>query len=103
MAAVAEGGYGYREVWIRINSLASAWGSEDLKMAIAAQPDGIVLPKVEEPDDIQVVNEALRGANLHGNTQLWAMIESPSAVLNLQSIAQLGPITRLGWVDFWWQ
>lgn len=100
MAAVAEGGYGYREVWIRINSLASAWGSEDLKMAIAAQPDGIVLPKVEEPDDIQVVNEALRGANLHGNTQLWAMIESPTAVLNLQSIAQLGPITRLGGLIF---
>lgn len=100
MAAVAEGGYGHREVWIRINALASPWGSDDLSMAIAAQPDGIVLPKVEEPDDIQVINEALRSANLHGSTQLWAMIESPTAVLNILSIAQLGTITRLAGLIF---
>lgn len=100
MAAVAEGGYGHREVWIRINALASPWGSDDLSMAIAAQPDGIVLPKVEEPDDIQVINETLRSANLHGSTQLWAMIESPNAVLNIQSIAQLGTITRLAGLIF---
>jgi len=100
MAAVTQGGYGHREVWIRINALASPWGSDDLSMAIAAQPDGIVLPKVEEADDIQVVNEALRSANLHGSTQLWAMIESPSAVLNIQSIAQQGAMTRLAGLIF---
>lgn len=100
MVAVAEGGYGHREVWIRINPLASVWGAEDLLMAVAAQPDGIVIPKVDDADDIRVVNEALRSANIHSDTRLWAMIESPRAVLNLDSIAETGAITRLAGLIF---
>lgn len=98
--AITGGGFGRREVWIRINPLTTDWGADDLRMAVTVQPDGIVLPKVEEADDIRLANEALRDANLHGATMLWAMIESPLAVMNLQAIAAMGPTTRLAGLIF---
>lgn len=100
MAAIAEGGYAHREIWVRINALTSVWGADDLNMAIAAQPHGIVLPKVEEASDVAVAHEALIAANAQGQTTLWAMIESPLAVLNLQAIAKMGTTTRLAGLIF---
>ena len=72
---------------IRINPLASEWGTEDLLAACACRPDAILVPKVNTPRDIQDVDEALD--NTDADIRIWAMIETPKAILNLGPIAEL--------------
>ena len=84
-AAVKAGGYGRRELIIRINALDTPWGKADLDAAVAAAPDAILLPKPGSGADIVRVSEAL--ARAPDKTRLWAMIETPLAILNVQDIA----------------
>jgi citrate lyase subunit beta/citryl-CoA lyase len=84
-AAVKAGGYGPRELVIRINALDTPWGKADLDAAVAAAPDAILLPKPGSGADIVRVSEAL--ARAADKTRLWAMIETPLAILNVQDIA----------------
>ncbi len=95
--AVRAGGFGSHEVVIRINGLHTPWGSEDLAAAIAAQPDGILLPKVDDPGTIMVAARALHDENAAAKTQLWAMMETPMAMLSAGSIAATAgdPASRL--------
>ncbi|MGO9743086.1 MAG: HpcH/HpaI aldolase/citrate lyase family protein [Roseiarcus sp.] len=95
--AVRSGGFGSHEVVIRINGLHTPWGSEDLAAAIAAQPDGILLPKVDDPGTIMVAARALHDENAAAKTQLWAMMETPMAMLSAGSIAATAgdPASRL--------
>ena len=92
-AAVKEGGYGHREVLIRCNDFASEWGREDLAAAIEAAPDGIVLPKVSTAEQVREVNRLLQEAG--ADIALWAMIETPLAILNIQAIAATAGDTHL--------
>ena len=85
-AAVREGGFGRREVVMRINAAATPWGEPDLAAAIAAGPDAILLPKVETPEDVLRVAAALEGAG-QPRTAIWAMIETPRGVLQALAIA----------------
>jgi citrate lyase subunit beta/citryl-CoA lyase len=82
---------------IRINALSSEWGAEDLVLARSLVPDGILLPKVGTPRDIVEAGDALDDEAVPETTRLWAMIETPKAVLNLGGIAELGrdPASRL--------
>ena len=92
--AVASRAYGSREVVVRINPLSSEWGPGDLDAVLDAAPDAILLPKVLLPEDITDCNDLISeidGAPLG----LWAMIESPLAVMNLREIAQTATRTRL--------
>lgn len=86
-----------KEILIRINSLSSAWGSEDLIAARAIMPSAILLPKVSEADDIIEVNDALVEMDTSPDLRLWAMIETPRGILNVASIARYArtPGTRL--------
>ena len=77
-AAVKTGGYGSREVAIRINGLDTPWGTDDLKMAMEARPDAILIPKVETPDDL---------AKMPPGVALWVMIEKPLAIFNARDLA----------------
>jgi citrate lyase subunit beta/citryl-CoA lyase len=92
--AVKAGGYGHRELVIRINGLATPWGQADLEAAAAAAPDAVLLPKPATGDDIMRGSDALARAGAPDRTQLWAMIETPLAVLNLADIASAS--RRLG-------
>ncbi|MDO8978527.1 MAG: CoA ester lyase [Afipia sp.] len=85
--AVAAKGFGKREIIIRINNLESPWWQDDLAMAAAAQPDGILVPKISHPDDVRKLEERLRALKAAPAISLWAMIESPIAVLSAQQIA----------------
>jgi citrate lyase subunit beta/citryl-CoA lyase len=89
-AAVAAGGYGRREVVIRINALDTAWGRADLEAAATAGPDAVLIPKPGCGADIERATEALAGAGAPDRTRLWAMIETPLAILNLAEIAAAG-------------
>jgi citrate lyase subunit beta / citryl-CoA lyase len=86
-AAVKAGGYGRREVVIRINALDTTWGKADLEAAAAAGPDAVLIPKPGSGADIEEATQALAGAGAPGRTRLWAMIETPLAILNVADIA----------------
>jgi citrate lyase subunit beta/citryl-CoA lyase len=94
-AAVEAGGYGAREVIIRINGLDTEWGLEDLKAAVAAGPDAILAPKVIDGGDIDRLNDAMSRAGAPVEMGLWVMIEMPKAILNIQDIAEAVGRTRL--------
>ncbi|MEM7633424.1 MAG: CoA ester lyase [Pseudomonadota bacterium] len=83
--AVRAGGYGKRELVIRINSLTSEWGMDDLSAAIEAGPDAILVPKVSTPFDIATVDKAM--ADAPQTVSIWAMMETPLAMLNAREIA----------------
>ena len=88
-AAVAAGGYGHREVVIRVNGPDTEWGADDLAAAISAGPDAILLPKVSRPADLEGPAAAIAGAGKA--ISLWAMMETPLAMLNAGKIAAFGP------------
>ena len=85
--AVRAGGYGRRELAIRINALDTPWGSDDLAAAATAAPDAVLLPKASSGDDVARVSEALAAAGASAKTRVWAMIETPLAILQLADIA----------------
>jgi citrate lyase subunit beta / citryl-CoA lyase len=88
---------GMREMVVRINALSSEWGADDLAAAVACATDGILLPKVETPRDVLEAADMLDDNDAPENLVLWAMIETPRAVLNIGAIAELGrdPAARL--------
>ncbi|TVR06995.1 MAG: CoA ester lyase [Salinarimonadaceae bacterium] len=84
MQALATGGYGPREIVLRVNEPGSRWFEEDVAAAVAARPDAVLLPKVEAPGTIIACAKALAGAP---ETRLWAMIETPRAILDVARIS----------------
>ena len=91
IAAVVAGGYGKREIVIRVNGLHTPWGQDDLKAAAKAGADAILLPKVQTPGDVEAVRSILRNENAPVSQALWAMMETPLAVLNAIAITSAGP------------
>lgn len=86
--AVKSRGFGHREVVIRVNSIATPWGRADMEAAVAARPDAILIPKVSCAGDI--VSAAGFLADGAAGTRLWAMMETPAAILNAREIAAAG-------------
>jgi citrate lyase subunit beta/citryl-CoA lyase len=85
------------EIVVRINPLASEWGADDLAAAAKAEPDGILLPKVDTPREILEAGDLLDDNFAPDSVKLWAMVETPRALLNIGAIAELGrdPASRL--------
>lgn len=90
VAAVSQGGYGEREVVIRINALDSVWGEEDLAAAVKVNPDAILVPKVNTPADLQMIAHKLAVLGASAELKLWAMMETPQAMLNAGAIGACG-------------
>src|SRR3712207_426263 len=86
-AAVTAGGYGTRELVIRINALDTPWGEADLAAAAAAGPDAILVPKVWTPDALVAIGLRLRRLGAPERTRVWAMIETPLAIVRADAIA----------------
>jgi citrate lyase subunit beta/citryl-CoA lyase len=97
MKAVREGGFGSREVVVRVNGAHTPWGEADLEAAIAAGPNAILLPKIDGPGGIMLAARALTDARAPEKTRLWAMMETPMAILSAGSIAATAadPTARL--------
>lgn len=94
--AVKAGGFGPREVVIRINGLETPWGADDLDAAASAMPDAILVPKVQDPDQLVSVGRRLEALGTPSTTRIWAMIETPIAILDIHAIAAArNPLTRL--------
>jgi citrate lyase subunit beta/citryl-CoA lyase len=87
-AAVAARGFGKREIIIRINALTTAWGEADLAAAIKAEPDAILVPKISSPGELHAIDAKMKSAA--SGVALWAMVETPLAILNICAIAGAG-------------
>jgi citrate lyase subunit beta / citryl-CoA lyase len=93
-AAVAAGGYGKRELIIRVNGLDTPWGEDDIAAAVVAAPDAVLLPKVESAEMVQVAERLMEGAGVPDRTKIWCMMETPRGILRAEEIA--GASDRLG-------
>jgi citrate lyase subunit beta/citryl-CoA lyase len=86
-AAAASGEYGYREVAIRVNAPGTPWHADDLRAAAEAGPDAVVVPKVDTPATVHAVEKALEAAGVPDRTAIWAMVETPVAMLDARAVA----------------
>ncbi len=91
MAALAEGGYGFREVVVRINAFTSPWGHEDLAAVAQSTADAVLLPKVESADMIRQAAAAMDALGASEDMDIWAMMETPFGMLRAEEIAGASP------------
>ncbi len=87
VAAVQSGEYGNRELTIRCNGLDTEWGADDIAAAGAASPSAVVIPKVDTVEQVDAVSAQLDAAGASVDTMIWPMIETPTAMFNVRSIA----------------
>jgi citrate lyase subunit beta/citryl-CoA lyase len=87
VAAVKAGGFGAREVLVRVNGVDTPWHADDLAAAAHAAPDAVVIPKVSSPDVLELIGRRLLDMGTPHKTRVWAMIETPLALFNVLSIA----------------
>ncbi len=86
-AAVKAGGFGAREVFIRVNGVDTPWHADDLAAAAHAAPNAVLVPKVQSPDTLELIGRRLLDMGTPHKTRVWAMIETPLALFNILSIA----------------
>jgi citrate lyase subunit beta/citryl-CoA lyase len=86
--AVKARGFGKREVIIRVNGLGTPWGEHDLHAAAEARPDAILVPKIESAMELNTIEAKLGPAD--PGIAVWAMIETPRAILNIAHVAEAG-------------
>ncbi|WP_026283453.1 CoA ester lyase [Rhizobium sp. 2MFCol3.1] len=79
-----------KERIIRINGLDTSWGRADMELVNALEPDAVLLPKVNEPQDVMLVSDLLADADAPDELRIWAMIETPRGILNAAAIAEAG-------------
>ena len=85
--AVRAGGFGPREVFIRVNGVDTPWHADDLAAAAQAAPDVILVPKVSTSDTLELIGRRLLDMGTDHKTRIWAMIETPLAIFNILTIA----------------
>jgi citrate lyase subunit beta / citryl-CoA lyase len=91
MAALAAGGYGGRELVLRINALDTPWGRADLAAAATMPVDAVLIPKVESADRVRLAVALLDALGTPPERAVWAMLETPLGVLNAREIAAASP------------
>ncbi len=94
VAAVGAGGYGAREVVIRINGFETRWGREDIAAVARTGADAVLIPKVESAHAVIEAQDALVAAGAPETMAIWCMLETPRAVLDARAIAASTP--RIG-------
>jgi citrate lyase subunit beta/citryl-CoA lyase len=86
-AAVKAGGFGSREVFIRVNGIDTPWHAEDMSAAAHAAPDAILIPTINKSEQLEMVGRRLLDMGTNHKTRVWAMVETPFAILNILDIA----------------
>ena len=87
IAAVNSGEYGKRELTIRCNALATPWGHADVAAAAKACVSAVVIPKINSVAEVNEVSAALDAAGAPKEILIWAMIETPTAIMDCRAIA----------------
>ncbi|MBI4899480.1 MAG: CoA ester lyase [Actinobacteria bacterium] len=86
--AVRTGGFGRRELAVRVNAVGTEWHEADLAAVCPAGPDAVVVPKVDSAETVQALVAAFERHAAPEHTALWAMVETPAAVLQVAEIAR---------------
>ena len=92
--AVREGGFGQREVVIRVNGLNTPWGYADLVAASTAKADALLLPKTENVESVRQAETVMAANDAPDDLSIWCMMETPRAILNAEAIAGASPRVR---------
>jgi len=85
--AVRAGGYGGREIVVRINPLDSPWGHDDLAEIATSGADAILLPKVETAAMVQDLEKQMAGAGAPESMGIMCMMETPPGMLHAEAVA----------------
>ncbi|MBV9347995.1 MAG: CoA ester lyase [Pseudolabrys sp.] len=85
--AVKAGGFGTREIFIRINGVGTPWHADDLSAAAHAAPDAILVPKIGRVEQLELIGQRLLDMKIDHKTRIWAMIETPEAIFNINALA----------------
>ena len=86
-AAACSGDYGSKEVTIRVNGLDTQWHASDIAAAAQAGPAAVVVPKVSSVSDVHAIERGLEAGGAPDHTRIWAMVETPVAMLHAEEIA----------------
>lgn len=89
--ALAEGGYGHREILLRVNGLDTEWGEVDIASAATSGADAVLLPKVESAETVQRAEALLEKHGAPKELALWCMMETPRGILRAEAIADATP------------
>ena len=89
--ALAEGGYGAREIVVRVNGIFTPWFEDDLAMAANSGADAVLLPKVEDPATVARAAAVLEAAGAPPAMGIWCMLETPAGILDARPIARAHP------------
>jgi citrate lyase subunit beta/citryl-CoA lyase len=93
IGALEQGGYGHRELMVRINALTTEWGRDDIA-AIAASgtaPDAVLIPKIDTAADVVEAIEAFAAAGCAESVDMWIMAETPRCIINIGEVAAAHP------------
>jgi citrate lyase subunit beta/citryl-CoA lyase len=85
--AVKAGGFGRREIFVRVNGIDTPWHADDLSAVGHAAPDAILVPKISTVDELERVGQRLLDMKVDHKTRIWAMIETPAAIFNIMALA----------------
>ena len=93
VAALDEGGYGHREIMVRINALSTPWGADDITAVCGAAnaPDAMLIPKVSTAADVVEAIAAFESAGCAASVDFWIMAETPLCILNIAEVAAAHP------------
>ena len=93
IAALAEGGYGHRELMVRVNALSTEWGADDIKAVseAATPPDAVLIPKPSTAADVVEAINAFEAAGCPDTVEMWIMAETPLCILNIAEVASAHP------------
>src|SRR5271170_6437294 len=90
-SALAAGGYGGRELVLRVNALDTPWGQADLAAAATMPIDAVLLPKVENPDRVALTMSLLDALGAPELLAVWCMLETPRGILYAREVAAASP------------
>ena len=88
---LAEGGYGAREIVIRVNGIGTPWFEDDLAAVAKSGADAAMLPKVEDPATVTHAAAVLEAAGAPAGMGIWCMLETPRGILDARLIANAHP------------
>ena len=89
--AIKEGGYGKRELIVRVNPMDTSWGHDDLVAAATMGADAVLLPKVESAGTVHQAEAILDTAGAPDSLTVWCMMETPLGMLHAEEISEASP------------
>lgn len=84
--------FGEKEIFVRVNPLATEWGLEDARAAVAAGATGFVIPKAENPDDVLTVSAIMQSRPRERQGKIFCLVETPRGVFASLALASVGDV-----------